>query len=1069
MNEFLILLQAKLDEASLKGIKGNLDELRKEFAELKIKPVIDEQALNVLAGKINKLFADNGVKISNIGIDTSGLNKSGQKAADDLSNGMSQGLKKSSNILNSFKKSLENMGMGSKEIDSIATKICNLGVQIESLNQTRSAGKVDTLSVNIAGIDEYGQAIKLTQQYNAVTGELINTIDNVSTVQQKAGSTTEAFIEKQQKAIASARNTLSTIEAKLNDSNITKSLASTDFDSNGLNTQLDRVRTSISALENASRDTFTQAQIDVNKEITSLNNLITTLKNAEYAATSLRTKDINTVKIDEDNNLNTFVQKMEQSGHYTDELKQKVENLRTQLNGVFDASTLTSYLNSLSNLESEFKSVDATAKTLEKSTKLQTNIEAEKKILQVYTNKLKEAGVLTDDVKEKIQNMFYSLSKVDSQNGLTTWRAELKGVKTETDAVLKSVLQEKSEEEKLANTMATVREKTEQTRKTEEQRQQLAQNNAINKALEQEYQERLKVAEVTKTQANKIQLSMDTGEYESKVNALIGKTQQWTDKNGEARISTSSLSDALYELKVASNEYANNPSESTQKRLIDSNKKLDAEYRKVTNSIRSMNAEIAKDSAVSSLHNQISDFISKNGKAVKYFGADLNYIFEQTAQGSKLSNEELTKLKQKFIEIQNTARNTGKLGKTFFQTLKEGISYFSYWTSSTFLVMQSITKIRQAFGELKEVNTILTEISKTSELTAQQLEQLGNISFETASKYGKSASDYLTGVQEMYRAGFQNAEQLAELSTLAQSAGDLDADLANDYIIASDAAYGYAGNIEKLTALLDSQNQVTNRNAVSMEELANATKVAANQLSNSNISENEMTALLGTGIATSREAGETVGRALKGIIMNLQQVKGETGFDGEIIDEESLAKVEARCHSVGVELEYMKDGIARLRNPMEIMKELAEVYNSLPDDSADKAGIIADIGGKYRGNVFSSILSNWDKVEKMLGDYENATGSAMEEAMKSANNWEGSLNRLKNTWTDTVGNIANSDVIITIINAFNSLISVLNKVTEMFDSFGTIGLGAGLFAGWKNVGKPKMFGFNYCLNMPTVC
>ena len=44
-----------------------------------------------------------------------------------------------------------------------------------------------------------------------------------------------------------------------------------------------------------------------------------------------------------------------------------------------------------------------------------------------------------------------------------------------------------------------------------------------------------------------------------------------------------------------------------------------------------------------------------------------------------------------------------------------------------------------------------------------------------------------------------------------------------------------------------------------MTELADATKVAANQLANSNISENEMTALLGTGIATTKESGQVVG------------------------------------------------------------------------------------------------------------------------------------------------------------------------------------------------------------------
>ena len=72
---------------------------------------------------------------------------------------------------------------------------------------------------------------------------------------------------------------------------------------------------------------------------------------------------------------------------------------------------------------------------------------------------------------------------------------------------------------------------------------------------------------------------------------------------------------------------------------------------------------------------------------------------------------------------------------------------------------------------------------------------------------------------------------------------------------------------------------------------------------------------------------------------------------------------------------------------------------------------------------------------------------------KTANSWEGSWNRVKNTWTDIVQNIANSDAVITGINKFNNLLSVINKVTDKLGSIGTIGLGAGLITGIKNIGN----------------
>ena len=216
-------------------------------------------------------------------------------------------------------------------------------------------------------------------------------------------------------------------------------------------------------------------------------------------------------------------------------------------------------------------------------------------------------------------------------------------------------------------------------------------------------------------QANKIQLSTVNGTYESKVDALVAKTQQWTDVNGNARISTNELSKAFDQLTTASNNYANSPTEAHQKALIASEKELDKQIKTVTNSVRSMNAELAKDSAISSFRNQVTDFMSKNGKTVKsfQFGSELKDIFAKIQQGAKLINQELAVLKQRFIDVQNAARQTGKLGKTWFQTLREGMSSFSYWTSSTFLVMKAIQEIKKAVNFTRELDSALVNINYT--------------------------------------------------------------------------------------------------------------------------------------------------------------------------------------------------------------------------------------------------------------------------------------------------------------------------------------------------------------------
>ena len=122
----------------------------------------------------------------------------------------------------------------------------------------------------------------------------------------------------------------------MRDKGANRTLANTNFDENGLTDAISKVDNAIKALGSSTKVTFTDANNDVTTAISELNDLITRLKNAKYTATSLRTKDINTIKIDENNKLDAFVEKMKQSGHYTDKLKTEVSTLKNTLHSVLN-------------------------------------------------------------------------------------------------------------------------------------------------------------------------------------------------------------------------------------------------------------------------------------------------------------------------------------------------------------------------------------------------------------------------------------------------------------------------------------------------------------------------------------------------------------------------------------------------------------------------------------------------------------------------------------------------------------------------------------------------------------
>lgn len=380
--------------------------------------------------------------------------------------------------------------------------------------------------------------------------------------------------------------------------------------------------------------------------------------------------------------------------------------------------------------------------------------------------------------------------------------------------------------------------------------------------------------------------------------------------------------------------------------------------------------------------------------------------------------------------------------KTQFNEVGKSLSKMLSLSST---IMNIVSNVQNSINELNEINSLLTETSKiVGHLSKADLSNLGETAFTKAGKYGKAASDYIKSVQEMYKAGYDNAKDMAELSTLAQMAGNLDSGLANDYIIATDAAYKLNGNIRALNEILDGQNQIAIRNSFSLKALAEATKIVASQSADSGIAINESTAAMSTMIAATRQSGETVGEAWQDILMYLKQVKGETS-NGKILNEDSLHKYENACKALGVSLKEVKNGVTSLRDPMEILEELSKAYNNLDESDSRRSDLISAIGSEYGGEQLNALLENWSIYEKMLKDYAAGSGSAMKSAMESANNWEGSINRLGNTFTKVIGNMVHSDAIITITNSLNGILSVVDKVTSKFSSLGTISLGAGLF------------------------
>lgn len=523
-----------------------------------------------------------------------------------------------------------------------------------------------------------------------------------------------------------------------------------------------------------------------------------------------------------------------------------------------------------------------------------------------------------------------------------------------------------------------------------------------------------------KSQIDTIISSLDDGSYDKQFSSLTATYKRLGLTSDEIRSKTNEVSTALEKLNRKNFDTIISDAEN----FTDVLKKSQNEAAILKTDLNN----IYNPKKQFKLSTDIQNWLSKNSRASKEAKDSLTAYYRELSDG-RVSVERLNYIETELKKIDAVQRGLGKLGKNLKDQFAEAGKSFTQWLSVSSGVMLLISKTKDAISEIKELDNILTEISKTSDMTSQQLKQLGMDAYDAASKYGRTASDYLLGVQEMARSGFygEKGTAMAEQSLLAQSAGDMSADLANNYILATNAAYKFNGEADKLNAVLDGQNSITNRNSVAMADMATAMSEAGTVASSYRVSVEDLSAMIGTIEAVTKLGGSEVGNAIKAILINLQNV--------------TSSKIVDTLDAANASMTEFVNGTEKLRNPIDILRDLAKTFNQLDEDDPLRAEILTNIGQKYHAAKLGALLQNMEMFDKMLVDYSEGTGSALEESNKSAENLTGTLNKLHNSWTEFVNGIIESEGLKTGVKLLNGLVEGATSLTSKLGSLGTIGLG----------------------------
>lgn len=371
------------------------------------------------------------------------------------------------------------------------------------------------------------------------------------------------------------------------------------------------------------------------------------------------------------------------------------------------------------------------------------------------------------------------------------------------------------------------------------------------------------------------------------------------------------------------------------------------------------------------------------------------------------------------------------------------------WQVMGTIVSKTIGAFRDAISTMKAVDDEMVTVRKVTGFTAEQMEELRDRAYETASAYGEAADEYLNSVAAFARAGYgEQADALAELATKTKLVGDTNAETAQQFLLSVDAAYQYKGNIDALTRVLDGANEIDNKYATSIEKLAEGLGTVAPVAAQAHVGVDELTAAIGTITAVTQRSGSEAARAFRALVLNIvgdtktEIDEGVTWTTGEIAGLRDVIRQYAPAAYEAAK------ATGEVIDPMEAIGGLAQSMKDGLLTEQKLMEMVSDIGGKLRTSQLLALIQNWDMYQSMLQDYANAVGSADKEVENALDSWTRKTNILKNEWTEFIQSMVSTETVKGGLDVLIGTVELLNTdvghfvVTAGAVSLGLIGIQA---------------------------
>lgn len=450
--------------------------------------------------------------------------------------------------------------------------------------------------------------------------------------------------------------------------------------------------------------------------------------------------------------------------------------------------------------------------------------------------------------------------------------------------------------------------------------------------------------------------------------------------------------------------------------------------------------------------NSLEDFYKKNTKLaqnpefVNNYKAIMNRDYGNSREGYAQLAQDVNRYK---AAAKEAGLETQTLGDKIYAAYKK----FGGWAIVTQTMSKAVAMFKSMVSNVVELDTAMTELYKVTNETKDVYAQFLSGSADTAREVGATMTDVINSTADFARLGYSlsDSEELAKAALIYKSVGDgiKDVDEASQSIISTMKAFGVEA--ENAMTIVDEMNYTGNNFAISSAGIGDALIRSASALSAAGNTMEQSIALI-TAMNSTVQDTDKVGTTLKTLTMYLRAAKTEAESAGESTEgmASSVSKLREDILSLtNNKVDIMLDS-ENFKSTYQIMQEISDVWNDIAD--VDQANLLELLGGKRNSDAVVSLIKNFQTAKDVMDGLGESAGSADRELATFKDSIEGRMTDLRTSFQQLSSTVVNSDLIKNVVSGGDSVLQVLNKITQTIGTIPGIVTGIGAILSKNDLG-----------------